>query len=98
MGKLTRIVPDSGHMSSRPLIQICDEYNRHKLSQRMGVWYFVEGDHIHKVDGCEGHNIHRTLQGEVISFHKWDERRMDGYRKWIEEKIAAGLVNPPVVG
>ena len=98
MGKLTKIVAEGGHIPSRPLIEICDGLNRHPLTERMGVWYYVEGERIHKVDGCEGGNIHRTLQGETLEFVQWDNARMNGYRRWIEAKIAAGLVNVPAIG
>jgi hypothetical protein len=76
----------------------CDENNRKKLTERMDRWYFVvKSDGIEKIDtldGTDGGNVHKLLNGKLEDFAGWPAARMDGYRRWLWTCAQAGLLEP----
>jgi len=97
MGKLTNILNAPATATGKSLLEICDQYNRHRLAERIGCWHYVVdangAEHITKIEGTEGDNIHKLMRGELVDFQGWSEARMTGYRNWLEKLISAGLVN-----
>jgi hypothetical protein len=87
--------PASGP-TSESLRAWCDENNRKKLTERMGRWYFVvKVDGVEKVDtldGADGANVHKLLNGVLEDFAGWPANRMEGYRRWLWDCAQAGLV------
>lgn len=94
MGRLTdNTASASGYAFD--LRQWCDDHNRTRLAERMRRWYFVndnEGtEFIDCLEGDEGENVRKLLDGEVIEFDGWEKPRMDGYRNWLAKCAKLGL-------
>jgi hypothetical protein len=77
----------------------CDTQNRKQLFERMGRWYFVaksDGvERIDSLDGTDGENVRRLLDGTLPDFAGWSAARMDGYRKWLRSVAEQGLLESP---
>lgn len=73
----------------------CEAQNRTKLAERMSRWYFVtekDGSKlIDSLDGTDGENVRRLLDGNLPDFHGWSEKRMQGYRRWLWNCAVRGL-------
>lgn len=78
------------------LLAWCDENNRNPITKKLQRWYYVgESDEARRVctlDGEDGFNVHRLLDGNLPDFVGWSESRMGGYRKWLRGMIDKGLL------
>ena len=74
----------------------CDEQNRKYITRKLGRWYYVgdvDGvDTTIVLDGTDGENVHRLLDGNLVDFYRWPESRMKGYRKWLQSCADRGLI------
>lgn len=75
--------------------QWCDDHNRTRLAERMRRWYYVndnEGtEFIDCLEGDDGDNVRRLLDGKLEPFDGWPRPRMDGYRAWLTKCARLGL-------
>jgi hypothetical protein len=75
----------------------CEEHNRRPITRRMGRWYYVqETDGVSRaevIEGTDGENIHRLLDGNLSDFAGWPPARMKGYRSWLQSIAEQGMAN-----
>lgn len=73
----------------------CETQNSSKLAERMGRWYYVtekDGSRlIDSLDGADGDNLRKMIDGALDDFHGWPPKRMQGYRRWLWNCATMGL-------
>lgn len=93
MGKLTDGITSAP--SNASLLEWCDVRNRGKLAERMHRWYYVNDNDgtkfIDCLEGDDGDNVRRLLDGKLADFEGWPQSRMQGYRNWLNQCAHRGL-------
>jgi hypothetical protein len=72
----------------------CRENNSRPITRRMDRWYFVakaDGvENVSTLEGSDGHNAWRMIDGTFQDFMGWPASRMSGYRSWLSGCIEKG--------
>lgn len=73
----------------------CHDQNALRITERMGRWYYVaekdDNRFIDSLDGTDGENVRRELDGTLPNFQGWPAERMAGYRRWLRSVAIKGL-------
>ena len=77
------------------LAEWCHDRNVSRLAERMSRWYFVNtndgGEFVDCLEGDDGDNVRRLLDGKLDDFDGWPPKRMKGYRDWLRKCAMNGL-------
>jgi hypothetical protein len=78
---------EQAKLSRTDCLAWCEAQNRHPMTARLGRWYYVNevngSNRCEVVEGTDGDNVHRLMNGETIKFEGWPEKRMRGYLTWL---------------